>query len=158
MSVLSAQSIRRRNIFEPFSERTRCENSGLTYGLSAAGYDVRIKQGFQLQPGDFVLASTVEHFNIPTDCIAIVHDKSTLARLGLAVQNTVAEPGWRGYLTLELTNHNVYPITLFPGQPIAQILFHKLDVPTDQPYAGRYQDQEDYPVPAKSLSGKEEII
>lgn len=156
MTVLSGQSIRKRKIFEPFCERSRCELSNMSYGLSAAGYDVRLKLGYIIPPGGFQLASTLEHFTIPNDCIAIVHDKSTLARLGLALQNTVAEPGWRGWLTLELTNHGDYPITLYAGQPIAQILFHLTDEPVEQPYEGRYQDQADEAVSAKFLIGTEE--
>ena len=34
--------------------------------------------------------------------MGIVHDKSTWARRGLVVQNTVIEPGWHGYLTIEV--------------------------------------------------------
>jgi dCTP deaminase len=65
------------------------------------------------------------------------------------VQNTVVEPGWRGYLTLELTRFLPWPIRLRCGMPIAQILFKQLDQPTEQPYAGRYQDQERRPQSAR---------
>lgn len=104
MTVLSGQTIRRRGIFDPFCERTR--DFGMTYGLGPAGYDVRIAEDILLLPGQFVLASTMEHFDMPVDVIGKVHDKSTWARLGLDVKNTVIEPGWRGYLTLELTNNH----------------------------------------------------
>lgn len=140
MSILSAQSIRRLKPIEPFSERT--VQDGMTYGLSAAGYDVRLDQHIDLLPGQFSLASTVERFFIPSGIIAFVHDKSSLARRGLAVQNTVIEPGWTGYLTLELTNHSTETITLLRGTPISQIVFHWLDEETDQPYDGKYQNQE----------------
>lgn len=156
MTVLSAQSIRRLGIFEPFSERTRCELSGLSYGLSACGYDVRVREQVLLRPGEFALASTLEHFAVPSHCVCVVHDKSTLARMGLAVQNTVAEPGWCGYLTLELTNHGRMIIELAAGQPVAQILVHPLDEPTEQPYVGRYQNQEARPVLPRLLRGDEE--
>jgi dCTP deaminase len=159
MTILSAQSIKHLcthyRMLDPFSERTRHE--GVTFGLSAAGYDVRVefdKGGLvdevRLSPGEFLLASTMERFQMPEDIVGIVHDKSTWARRGIAVQNTVIEPGWCGWLTLELTNHGPEPILLQKGVGIAQILFHRLDEPTSRPYEGKYQDQERGPVNAKS--------
>lgn len=139
MTVLSAQSIRLIKPVSPFVERTK--EFGLSYGLSAAGYDVRIAEEMTLWPGAFALASTVELFDMPRKVIAFVKDKSTWARQGLCVQNTVIEPGWRGYLTLELTNHGSSNLRLSPGMPIAQIVFQWLDEETEQPYEGKYQDQ-----------------
>jgi dCTP deaminase len=102
----------------------------------------------------FQLASTVEEFDMPETLMAIVHDKSTWARKGLAVQNTVIEPGWRGFLTLELTNHSNKVILVTKGTPIAQIVFHQLVEATEQPYEGRYQDQASGPQPARLLEKK----
>lgn len=138
--ILSAQSIRRRSkMVQPFTERTVA--FGMTYGLGPAGYDVRIAETLTLSPGGWTLASTVERFEMPNDLLARVTDKSTWAREGLAVQNTIIEPGWCGYLTLELSNHGRHAIYLDGGMPIAQIIFDRLDEPTDTPYAGKYQDQ-----------------
>ncbi|KKK68652.1 hypothetical protein LCGC14_2941890, partial [marine sediment metagenome] len=44
MSVLSYQSIKRAEILRPFCERTSHEDSNLTYGCSAASYDVRLSE------------------------------------------------------------------------------------------------------------------
>lgn len=137
--ILPAQEIRRRGIFSPFNERTVIR--GRSFGLSSAGYDVRIAESFTLCPGDFVLASTIEHFDIPVDAVAYVKDKSTWIREGLHVHNTVAEPGWRGHLTLELKNQGKQMIRIESGDPIAQIVLHLLMAPTEQPYVGKYQDQ-----------------
>jgi dCTP deaminase len=144
--ILSAQSIRKRRPVDPFHERT--VSHGKTFGLSSAGYDVRIREAVILRPGDFSLASTVERFTMPNDLIARVADKSSWARKGLTVQNTVVEPGWRGYLTLELANHGPNRLVIEAGSPIAQIIFEMLDEPTDQPYAGKYQNQMPEPVSA----------
>lgn len=144
--ILSAQSIRFRRPVFPFYERTVL--NGMTFGLSSAGYDVRIRERVVLRPGDFALASTVERFTMPNDLIARVADKSSWARKGLAVQNTVIEPGWTGWLTLELTNHGPNPLKILEGSPIAQIIFELLDEPTEQPYAGKYQHQPPEPVAA----------
>ena len=57
---------------------------GVSHGLSEAGYDLRIKQAITLHPlKRFAIASTVERFEMPSDLVAIVHDKSTWARRGL---------------------------------------------------------------------------
>ena len=137
--ILSAQTIRKRGIFTPFSERTKA--FGMSYGLSAAGYDVRVAETFIIPPGCAALASTLEHFDMPNDVLGKVADKSTWARKFLAVQNTIIECGWRGFLTLELSNHSLVPITIESGMPIAQIILHLLDEPSEQPYTGKYQDQ-----------------
>lgn len=139
--ILSAQSIRKRGIITPFYERTLSLN-GMTYGLGPAGYDIRAAEDVILYPKDFVLGSSIEHFDIPNDISVMIHDKSSWARKGLDVKNTVAEPGWRGFLTLEYTNNHVTDIIRIKrGNPIAQIVFHMLDEPTDHPYRGKYQDQ-----------------
>lgn len=151
--ILSAQSIRRRKgLITPFFERTIAH--GMSFGLSSCGYDVRIAQRMLLGVGNsygcsFALASTIEHFDMPTNIVGRVHDKSTWARRGLAVQNTIIEPGWRGHLTLELSNNGNEQILFEEGMPIAQIIFELLDEPTHQPYTGKYQNQEARPVPAK---------
>ena len=145
--MIPAQTLRKIQPIQPFCERTR--HNGLTYGLGPAGYDVRIAEGITASAGQFLLASTVEHFNIPNDILGKVCDKSSWARRGIAVQNTVIEPGWRGFLTLELTNHGLDRIVIEAGDPIAQIIFFRLEAATEMPYAGKYQDQEAGPQPAR---------
>lgn len=156
MTVLSAQSIRRACTSGPISLVTPFVEKGLqngkSFGLSQCGYDIRIKtlNGYRmcLNPGGFTLASSLERIIMHNDLVAIVHDKSSWARQGLAIQNTVLEPGWEGWITLELTNHSTNTIWIDNGDPIAQLIFHKLDYPTEMPYRGKYQNQEDRPVEA----------
>ena len=125
----------------------KCRAHGVSYGLSEAGYDLRIKQSVTLHPlKRFALASTVERFQMPDDAVAIVHDKSTWARRGLSVFNTVVEPGWDGWLTLELAYHGWGVLRIPAGAGIAQLLFHQIAVPTR--YSGKYQNQPDEPVAA----------
>lgn len=145
--IIPAQELRRIKPVHPFCERTT--HNGMTFGLGPAGYDVRVAQDVTLLAGKFILASTMERFDIPNDVLGKVCDKSTWARRGLTVQNTVIEPGWRGFLTLELTNHGLDFITIQSGDPIAQIIFFRLEAPTDMPYEGKYQDQESGPQPAR---------
>ena len=137
--ILAGQTIRKIKPILPFNERT--VRNGMSYGLSHAGYDVRIAQACFLSPNAFCLASTMEEFIMPDDLVAFVHDKSTWARRGLSLFNTVIEPGWRGFLTLELVNHSDDMLMVSAGDPIAQIIFMRLEEPAEKPYAGKYQDQ-----------------
>jgi dCTP deaminase len=132
----------------PFVERDVVR--GMSFGLSAASYDVRIAESVTIYPGEFVLASTKERFCIPDNILIVAHDKSSWARRGLAVQNTTFDPGWRGYATLELNNHGKASLTILAGDPIAQVVCHLLTEPTRQPYRGKYQDQEAGPQHARA--------
>jgi dCTP deaminase len=160
-------------LVEPFVERGVHEPSGKSFGLSSAGYDIRALNFSELSMDDnfsvqgdpknvitlsashnFVLACSMEKICMPNDLIGFVKDKSSWARKGLAVQNTVLEPGWEGYITLELSYHrNHGHITIESGTPIAQVIFQKLDNPTEQPYKGKYQDQ-----PAQPIAARKEAI
>lgn len=148
MSILSGKSIRRLNIVEPMRDKYIDEN-GNSAGLSIAGYDITTDIAIDLMPGGFMLSCTEQKFVMPNHVVGVVHDKSSLARKGLAVQNTILEPGWRGYLTLELSNHSMYWIRLPAGSAIAQVVFHFMDLPADEPYKGKYQDQERLPIEAR---------
>lgn len=154
MSVLSGFRIRDLNIIDPFRYRT-VGRANLTYGMGPAGYDVRVEfdasgriKEVTLEPGEFILASTIERFEMPHDFLGVVHDKSSWARQGLAVQNTVIEPGWKGYLTLELTNHGKNDLTIHVEDPICQVVFHRVEGQAHI-YTGKYQDQERGPQEAR---------
>lgn len=124
---------------------------GVSHGLSEAGYDIRIAQDVWLHPlRRFALASSFEYFDMPDTMLGIVHDKSTNIRRGLMVGNSVAEPGWRGFLTLELFYFGLKPIKIKSGTGIAQIIFHELCERANYG-SGKYQDQPNMPVAAKFL-------
>lgn len=146
--IINGEALFRCKPLEPMLN-TKQREHGVSYGLGEAGYDIRIKQGVWLNTRKrFTLASTVERFNMPNHLVGIVHDKSTWARKGLSVFNTVIEPGWNGYLTLELVYHGDEELVIPAGAGIAQILFHALV--EDANYGGgKYQGQPDQPVEAK---------
>ena len=111
---------------------------------------VEVKQGepFILHPGEFVLGSTLERVAIPDDMVARLEGKSSLGRLGLLIHSTAGyvDPGWDGYLTLELSNVANLPITIYPGMKIGQISFFMLTTPAEVPYGStstksKYQGQ-----------------
>lgn len=150
--MLSAQTIefrvRHRGdlIIHPFFTKREIAH-GLSYGLGAASYDVRLGVDLLVWPGHGRLGTIMEYIGIPPDLSAEVKDKSTNARRFVLVQNTFIDPGWRGYLTVEITRFLPWPIFLRRGTPIAQIVFHELDKTTDRPYHGKYLDQRNVPVP-----------
>lgn len=141
-------------MLDPFEARTVHPVAGTSYGLGPCTYDLRVRDAVVLAPGAFALASTLERFAMPLDVCATVMDKSSLIRGGLAVHNTHIDPGWQGWLTLELKNvwdpdqAGARTIYLDAGYPVAQVKFERLDQRTSQPYAGKYQNQPDRPVEA----------
>jgi dCTP deaminase len=105
-----------------------------------------------LEPGGFLLASTVEHVRIPRHLVARVEGKSSLARLGLFVHVTAGfiDPGFDGHITLELYCGNGMGLWLYAGMPIAQIAFERMSTPPSSGYSGKYQgSNEPGPVPSR---------
>ena len=97
--------------------------------------------GYRLDPGEFILAHTLEKFNLPNDICAEFKLKSSGARIGLNnVLATWCDAGWHGSaLTLELQNvTRHHSIILRPGDRIGQMLFYRVSpVPADRSYAAR---------------------
>jgi dCTP deaminase len=93
-------------------------------------------ESFVIHPGEFVLGRTEEYVEIPDDIVARIEGKSSLGRLGLIVHATAGfvDPGFKGTLTLEITNLTRVPIILWPGKPIAQLSVMTLDAPAERPY------------------------
>jgi dCTP deaminase len=103
---------------------------------------------FVLHPGEFVLGQTLEWVELPDDLVARLEGKSSLGRLGLLIHSTAGyvDPGWRGKLTLELSNVAKLPIALYFGMKIGQISFLAMSSPVNRPYGSaglgsKYQDQ-----------------
>lgn len=121
---------------------------GFSWGLTECGYDIRIRQDIWMFPGrSFVLGSSMEYFNMPDDMMGRILNKSTWARLGVdASMTTNIEPGWRGWLTIELRYSRWKPLLIPAGVGIAQVIFEVIMHPTE--YEGKYQDQDYEPVPA----------
>lgn len=102
--------------------------------------------GYVIEPGEFLLAHSVETFNLPNDISAEYKLKSSMARIGL--DHALAgwcDAGWHGsVLTLELRNSSrFHPIRIRPGDPIGQMIFFRhVPVPSDASYAsrGRYNN------------------
>lgn len=97
-----------------------------------------------IEPLQSILCRSNERFNMPNDVMGICVGKSTYARCGLFVNTTPIEPGWRGHLTIELTNLNRdHAIKIYIDEGIAQIIFHRwYGEKEGETYHGSYQDSE----------------
>jgi dCTP deaminase len=111
---------------------------------------------FVLHPGEFVLGATFERVRLGEDIVARLEGKSSLGRLGLLIHSTAGfvDPGFDGYLTLELSNVANLPIAIYPGMKIGQISFYQMTTPADNPYGSdvagsKYQGQRG-PTPSRS--------
>lgn len=144
--ILCAATLRRLKPVRPFCERGVIR--GRSYGLSVASYDIRVAESFTLAEGQFKLASSVEEFFMPKNVAGVLKDKSSWARVGLSVFNTFVDPGFLGYLTLELVNHGPSPLRIKAGDSIAQVIFQFTDRPTEG-YKGKYNRQEAGPQKAR---------
>lgn len=102
--------------------------------------------GYLLRPGEFILAHSVEVFNLPNTISAEYKLKSSMARIGLEHMNAGwCDAGWHGsVLTLEFKNMlNHHAIRIRPGDAIGQVVFFKHEpVPDTASYAarGRYNN------------------
>jgi dCTP deaminase len=155
------------------STRLTGPNKLISFGLSSAGYDMRCTDRFKLfkansglvdpknfdpdlledfegsefiiPPNSYALTSSYEYFQIPENILGIAVGKSTYARSGIHINTTPLEPGWRGHLTIEISNSCPSPVKIYSYEGIAQVLFFMIDAPTVSysSRSGKYQNQPD---------------
>ena len=130
-----------------FSEATDSHTQRLVFlekrdQLQGKKVDLRSTDGkYVLYPGEFILAQSLEVFNLPNNISAEYKLKSSMARIGLEHMNAGwCDAGWNGsVLTLELKNmtQNHY-IVLTEGDKIGQIVFFRHESVSDEAsYASR---------------------
>lgn len=98
-----------------------------------------------IPPNGFALTFSIEKVSMPRDITAIALGKSTYARCGIVVNITPIEAGWRGHITIEISNTTPAPVKVYANEGIAQLLFFRGNVPPAIDYAqraGKYQDQQ----------------
>lgn len=110
---------------------------------------------YPLAPHGFALASTVETVTLSTSLAGVVAGKSSLARVGLIVESAgFVDPYFSGQLTMELANLTDRTIMLTPGMLIAQLVVHRLDSPSRNPYgsksAGSHYQGQRGPTPSRA--------
>ncbi|MBI2616698.1 dCTP deaminase [Candidatus Gottesmanbacteria bacterium] len=120
---------------------------------------ITIKKGesFVLQPGDFVLATTIESITLPKNLLARLEGRSSLGRLGIVVHSTASifEPGYSGKVVMEMGNMARIPVALYSGMRVCALTFEELTSSSDVPYnlkkSAKYMNQ-DSPVASKISS------
>lgn len=164
--------VKKFKMIEPF-KASQTRKGVISFGVSSYGYDFRITNEFKIftnvnnaivdpknfdpksfvnyrgkecviPPNSFALARSLEYFRIPRDVIGICLGKSTYARCGIVVNVTPLEPGWEGYVTVEISNTTPLPAKIYANEGICQVLFLKGSQPCTVSYAdkkGKYQKQ-----------------
>jgi dCTP deaminase len=151
-------------MIEPFAEYQ--VRSGISYGVSSYGYDIRVADEFKIftnvnstivdpkrfdaqsfvdftgdvclvPPNSFALARTVEYFRIPRSVLTLCLGKSTYARCGIIVNVTPFEPEWEGTATLEISNTTPLPAKIYANEGIAQVIFFESDEVCQTSYADK---------------------
>ena len=117
--------------------------------------EVEGDEPFILHPGEFVLGSLRARQPARRHG-GRLEGKSSLGRLGLLIHSTAGyvDPGWDGYLTLELSNVANLPITIYPRMRIGQISFFRLSTPAEVPYGSATAVQ----VPGAARSDREPVL
>lgn len=110
--------------------------------------NIKVDDEFILHPGRFALGTTIERIEIPDYMIAEVEGRSSLGRLAIIVHATagLCDPGYKGRVTLELSNLGSAPVILRPEMRICQLKMMYLNSPAEVPYGeergSKYQDQD----------------
>lgn len=92
-------------------------------------------------PNRLLLAHTLECVTLDLNHVARVEGKSSLGRIGQPVHVTAGfiDPGWDGYITLELAPCCGLRMWLYPGMPIGQLAIERLSSKATHGYSGKYQ-------------------
>ncbi|HEY7849889.1 MAG TPA: dCTP deaminase [Ktedonobacterales bacterium] len=102
---------------------------------------------FLVHPGEFALATTLEHVEIPTDLLARLEGRSSIGRLGIVIHSTAGfiDPGFKGQITLEISNLGRIAVALYPRMRICHLAFEEMSSPVRAGYGERrgskYQGQ-----------------
>lgn len=96
-----------------------------------------------MEPGDFLLAETVETVTMPDNIAAEVKSRSSTRRFGVSICGDAGycDPGFSGKITLKIKNDAAYPVVLRAGSRIGQLVFYQVDYRVHRPYSGKYQNQ-----------------
>jgi deoxycytidine triphosphate deaminase len=94
------------------------------------------EQNIDILPNEIVLTHALEYIETPEYLAGMLVGRSRYSRLGLSVHCTgnFINPGYRGYMPLQLVNNNSFPIRIYPYMDLAQIVFVLLSSEPDINY------------------------
>lgn len=101
----------------------------------AFGSDGRL----HLEPGAYKIGFN-ERVRVPLDRFAIARPRSSLLRMGASLPSALWDSGYTGRGEGLLVVHNPHGLRIRRDARVVQLVFFRLDEPTDRPYNGRYQE------------------
>jgi dCTP deaminase len=105
---------------------------------------INVKQ-ITIQPGELVLAKTLEKIRLAPNICGWIQGRSKFARMGITVHtaSSFIQPGSNNHQILEIVNLSPNPMILHAGMRICQIVFEMTEKETSKPYskAGTYSKQ-----------------
>jgi dCTP deaminase len=104
-----------------------------------ASYDLRALEDMKLQKGVCTLVPSLEWVELPVDLAGTLICRSSFGRRGILLGAGFIDPGFRGKLTLCLTNMGREDIDLKKNDRVVQMILHEV-LNGDTCYSGRYQD------------------
>jgi deoxycytidine triphosphate deaminase len=96
------------------------------------------QEDFIVKPGEYYLVQTIESVNTPSDLMPVVYTRSSLFRAGLLLLNSKTDPGYKGKLTMGLTNLSPFKVRLQMGARICNMVFFRIEGKTVS-YRGQHQ-------------------
>jgi dCTP deaminase len=146
------------SLYTTFKEKPHIASIRLTDSLftDADLWENETKEVYVLRQGHFVLAQTHEEVSLPNDLMGLVEGRSSLARLGIGIHLTAPkiDPGFKGRITLEMSNNGNVDVELVAGESrVCQLMFLLISRPLtrEEIYGGSPDDvfaNQDTPVPA----------
>ena len=109
--------------------------------LQVASYDLRAAEATVIPRGECRLVPSIEWVEVPIGLAATLRCRSSLGRKGVLLGGGFVDPGFRGQLTLALSNLGPEEVRLEPGDRVVQILFSEV-MENHREYRGRYQDSQ----------------
>jgi len=104
-----------------------------------ASYDLRVAENINLPKGHCTLVPTLEWVELPKDLAGTLRCRSSFGRRGVLLGAGFVDPGFRGQLTLCLTNFGSDDILIRENERVVQMIFHEVRE-SNRSYSGRYQD------------------
>ena len=136
--ILSAQEIVRRLHTYRVQEKLTIEPYA-TECQQPASYDLRAAGDIRLARGSCTLVPSMERVELPPDVAGTLRCRSSFGRKGVLMGAGFIDPGFRGQLTLCLTNMGPADVELHASERIVQMILHEVRDGKER-YTGRYQD------------------
>jgi len=136
--ILSAQEITRRIGSALLHEKLQISPYAADC-QQPASYDLRSAQDILLPRGACTLVPSMEWVELPPDVAGTLRCRSSFGRRGVLMGAGFIDPGFRGQLTLCLTNMGPQDVSVRQSERIVQMILHEVRNGNER-YSGRYQD------------------